>query len=301
MSALGLSPEQIATRRKYVQAGDAARLMAGEWKSVWREKTGLAEGDDLSGVLPVQLGSMTEPFNLWWAEKTTGRSIEYFSDNPMMRAIWAGLRGEQAWMRELQVSETYPFMACNLDGMTTTPQGHRCVIDAKHLGQAYEQEILRYTAAGTHQATVMGSDWWALSCLIGNRKHEVIYQEIDPLYQARLIATEREFWGYVERGEEPEDRAEPKPAPKPQPKRREIILDLTPEGERPNWAGEFTRLARVFAETKGAADLHAITRKAIDELLPDDIGLARVGLVTAKRDGRGFSISLQKPEATDDR
>jgi hypothetical protein len=303
MNGLGLSAEQIAARRKYIQAGDAARIMSGEWRSVWREKKGLAEGEDLSGVLPVQLGSMTEPFNLAWAERTTGREINYYSGNPLMRGIWRLLHGHDSaalgfyanmYEEELQISEAYPWMACNLDGMTTTPQGNRCVIDAKHLGQAYEQEVLRYTAAGTHQATVMGCDWWALSCLIGNRKHEVIYQEIDALYQASLIAKEREFWGYVTRGEEPEDRVEPVAPPKPQPKRREINLDLTPAAERPNWSGEFARLARSFAETDGAAKLHAITRREMAELVPDDVGLVQLGLVRLKRDGRGVTISLEK-------
>jgi len=302
---LGLSKEQIAARRRYVQAGDAAKIMAGEWRSVWREKKGLAEGDNLSGVLPVQLGSMTEPFNLAWAERTTGREINYYSGNPLMREIWSALHGPDSvatgfyanmYEDELQISEAYPWMACNLDGMTTTPQGHRCVIDAKHLGQAYEQEVLRYTAAGTHQATVMGCDWWALSCLIGNRKHEIIYQEVDVLYQAALIAKERAFWRHVEADEEPQDEAAPVAPPKPQPKRREILLDVTPEAERPNWAGDFARLARDFAETHGAAVKHAIVRKEMTALVPEDVGLCQLGLVRLKRDGRGVSISMEKPE-----
>ena len=235
MNGLGLSAEAIEARRKYVQAGDAARIMSGEWRAVWREKMGLDAGPDLDDVLPVWLGSMTEPLNLAWCEKVTGREINYYSENPLMRRIWLALHGGHGAdpvgcyanmsAQELQVSESYPWMAANLDGMTTTPQGEPCVIDAKHLGQAYEQEILRYTAAMTHQATVMGTDWWALSCLIGNRKHEVIYQEVDPIYQAQLISATREFWNFVEAGIQPEDRTEPKPPPKPQPKLRQIILD----------------------------------------------------------------------------
>jgi hypothetical protein len=297
MNGLGLSAEAIAARRKYVQAGDADRIMRGEWRAVWREKAGLDEGPDLSGVLPVQLGSMTEPLNLAWCEKVTGRTIYYYSDNKLMRRIWEKLTGRYAAAAtELQVSEAYPWMAANLDGMTTTPQGHRCVVDAKHLGQAYEQEILRYTAAMTHQATVMGCDWWALSCLIGNRKHEIIYQEVDPLYQARLIATTREFWTFVESGIEPEDRTEPKPPPKPQPKRREIVLPA--QQADANWSGDFMRLARDFAGTHDAAVRHAITREEIKALVPDDVGKVTFGLVRYGRDGRGQTIALDKPEET---
>ncbi len=296
MNGLGLSAEQIAMRRKYVQAGDAERLMRGEWRSVYRVKKGLDREEDLSGILPVQLGSYTEPLNLAWCEQITGRPITYYSDNLLMREIWLHLHDEHPQDRELQVSTEYPFMACNLDGVSTTPQGHRCVIDAKHLGRLGEQELLRYTPGMVHQATVMGVDWWALSCLIGNSKHEVIYQQVDPLYQARLIAAEREFWCCVERGEEPEDRTEPTPPPKPQPKRREIDLNPMSSDERPNWAQDWIALARDFAGTKAAFDRHAITRKAMGDLVPEDVGLVRFGLVTQKRDGRGTTISLDKPE-----
>ncbi len=305
MQGLGLSPEQIEARRKYVQAGDAAAIMEGRWRQVWRIKKGIDQEENLSSVLAVQLGSYTEPMNLAWCERVTGREINYYSANPLMRAIWTALHGPGSlalgfyanmYEQELQISDEYPFMACNLDGMSTTPQGHRCVIDAKHLGQAYEQEILRYTAAMTHQATVMGVDWWALSCLIGNRKHEVVYQQVDVLYQARLIAAEREFWGYVERDEEPEDRTEPAPPPKPQPKRREILLDRMPESEKPNWAPEFVTLARDFAGTHAAATRHAIVRDEMKRLVPEDVGKIDLGLVHFKRAGNGVTISLDKPE-----
>ncbi len=300
---LGLSKEQLAARRKYVQAGDAAKIMAGEWRSVWREKKGLVDGEDLSGVLPVQLGSMTEPFNLAWAERTTGREINYYSGNPLMRQIWLALHGPDsvalglyASMNEveLQVSEAYPWMACNLDGMTTTPQGRPCVIDAKHVGRSDEAMLLRYAPGMVHQATVAGFDWWALSVLIGNSKHEVIYQEVDPLYQAELIAKERAFWRHVEADEEPQDEVAPVAAPKPQPKRREILLDQMRREDWPNWSSDFIGLAKTFAQTKSAADLHAITRKAMSELVPEDIGLVSVGLVSLKRDGRGTTISLKR-------
>ena len=300
MNGLGLSAEQIAARRKYVQAGDADRIMRGEWRAVWREKMGLAEPEDLSGVLAVQMGSYTEPFNLAWCARVTGRPIKYFSANPLAQDAWNALTGRSLMFHdELQVSKDYPFMAANLDGMTTTPQGHRCVIDAKHVGKSDEQMLLRYTPGMVHQATVMGCDWWALSALIGNSRHEVIYQQVDPIYQAGLIAAEREFWGYVERGEEPEDRTEPKPPPKPQPKRREIVLDTMPIEQRPNWTGDFIKLAQAFAETHGAAVRHAIVREDIKKLMPDDVGLIRFGLVTAKQDGRGKTITLDKPEEAD--
>lgn len=317
MNSLGLSPEAVAARRKYVQAGDAAKIMAGEWNAVWRVKMGLAEDPELYDILPffVQrnvsreqmelkrlMGLFSEPLNLAYCQKQTGRPIEYFSGSTMLRIVWdelTGSRKPQARGDELQVSKTYPWMACNLDGMTTTARGHRCVIDAKHVGRADDPMILRYTAAGTHQATVMGTDWWALSVFIGNGKWELIEQEVDPLYQASLIATTREFWGFVERGEEPTDRTPPGLPPKPQPKLRIVQLDDEFRDAWPNWAGDVLPEIRRFAETDGAAKINGMARDRIKKLLPDDVGTLTRGLFRLNRTKAGAVAMTMKKEADD--
>jgi len=293
MSPFGLSPEQLAERKLHLQAGDAGKVMEGRYHEVWERFQPDYQPEDLSGEFRVQLGSYTEPLGLWWTEKQTGRPVVYYSDNPLLRHIWQALTGCEA-QPELQVSQDYPFMACNLDALTVTPQGQRAVLDAKHVGRLGEAEILRYTPAGVWQATVVGTDWWGLACIVGNRWEPPIFQAVDPLYQAELIARARECWALIAARVEPEDRTEPVPPPKPQPKLRQINLDLLAHEDRPNWAGEFQRLARTFAETKGAFDLHAITRENIKQLIPEDIGLVKLGLVRFKRDNRGVSISLEK-------
>jgi len=272
----GLTPEQLAERKKGIGGSDAGRIMSGDWVSLWKEKTGRAEPEDLSGVLAVQMGICTEDLNHRWYERVTGRTVECRS-TPF-------------------ISDVYPFMRMNADGITTTAKGHRAYWDAKHVGRADEAMVLRYTPQMTHCCTILGLDWWVLSVFIGNGKHEIVEQEIDVLYQAALIAKERAFWRHVEADEEPQDEAAPVAPPKPQPKRREILLDVTPPDERPNWAGDFARLARDFAETHGAAVKHAIVRKEMTALVPEDVGLCQLGLVRLKRDGRGVSISMEKPE-----
>lgn len=44
----GLTDEQRAERAKGIGGSDAGRIMAGEWRQLWLEKTGRAQGDDLS-------------------------------------------------------------------------------------------------------------------------------------------------------------------------------------------------------------------------------------------------------------
>lgn len=307
MNALGLSPDQLAERRLRLHAGDAASIMAGDYRTPFRRIKGLDPEDDLSGEFRVQLGSYTEPFNLAWTMRQTGRPIEYYSDNPLCRDIWMRLTGDPMWHVELVICKRHTFMACNLDGMTTTLQGHRSVIDAKHVGRSGEAEILRYTPAGVWQATCAGTDWWGLSCIVGNKWEPPIFQECDPIYQATLIARATECWGYIERDEEPPEAEKPPVlAPKPQPKRREIDVPLNPDDpvframmQRDNWLPELLEAMGAFASTDAAAKRNAISRKDADRLMPEDVGLVTRGRIKAKRDGRGFTMSLAKMEADD--
>jgi hypothetical protein len=295
----GLSEEQLAYRRRYVCGSDAKAVMDGNWLELWKIKTGAIPEPDLYDKLSPTLdywilkhmsrerleltrllGHATEQLNQFWYEQQTGRTVTR--------------RGE--WV----VSKRHPFMGAHLDGVTTTSHGEPCYWDAKWTGKADEKFILRVTPQGVHNATILGLDWWGLSVFIGNGKWEWIEQPVDPLYQAQLIAKEREFWGYVERGEEPPEAApEPVAAPKPQPKLRTILLDELTQGgtDWPNWAGEYTRLARSFAETHGIAVVHGITRGEMKDLVPPDVGLVTLGLVTFKRDNRGVTISLKQEKA----
>jgi hypothetical protein len=306
MDNLGLSAEQLAERRTRLHAGDAKDLMDGNFRKVFRRIKGLDRDDDLSGEFRVQLGSYTEPMNLAWTMRQTGRPIEYYSANRLMQDIWHDLGGAIAHPIELVVCKRYPFMAANLDGMTTTPRGHLCVIDAKHVGAAGEQAVIRYTPAGTWQATCAGTDWWALSFIVGNKWVEPVYERVDPIYQATMIARAKECWGYIERDEEPpEAEAAPVLAPKPQPKRRTIDVPLNPDDvvckalmQRENWLPEMVEAMGAFATTDAAAKRHAIARKDMDRLMPDDVGKVTRGRIKAVRDGRGFSASLEK-EPTD--
>jgi hypothetical protein len=233
----------------------------------------------------------------------TGRAIAYHSDNELCRHIWHALTGDHA-NPELVICRRHRFMACNLDGVTQTPQGYRSVIDAKP--RMKEADLLLYTPAGVWQATCAGTDWWGLAGLVvGNKWEEPVFQEVDPMYQAEMIQRATECWGYIERDEEPpEAEAAPVLPPKPQPKLRSIIVPLNPDDpvfgalmQRENWLPEMVEAMGAFATTKTAHDRHMISRKRMDELMPPDVGLVQRGNIKAKRDGRGFTATLEKNDA----
>ncbi len=282
MSALGLSDVQLAERKKGIGGSDAGKIMSGDWRALWAEKTGRAEPEDLSDNLAVQMGSATEAFNAMWFERRTGRPI--YSRN------------------ELAVSVRYPFMRANLDGITTTSKGAGAYWDAKHVGRLDEATVLRYTPQMTHCCTILGLDWWVLSVFIGNSKWEMVEQEIDPMYQAELIAKEQAFWQFVwDDIEPPEADRAPVLAPKPQPKRRMIDVPLNPDDpvfaalmQRDNWLSEMVEAMGAFATTEAARKRNAIARKDMDRLMPEDVGEVRRGRIKAKRDGRGFTATLDK-------
>jgi predicted phage-related endonuclease len=70
--------KSVRHRRAFVGGSDA-RIIMGEDEAalvrLWKEKRGEVEPEDLSGDLPVQLGTVTEQLNRHWYEKNTGQLI----------------------------------------------------------------------------------------------------------------------------------------------------------------------------------------------------------------------------------
>lgn len=297
MNSLGLSPEQLAHRRGFVCGSDAAEVMSGQWNRLWKIKMGLEEEGDLydrlSGKLDYfvlkhftrdrldltrLLGHVTEDLNAFWYEKQTGRAVT-------RRREWTNEHPKYTWM------------GANLDGVSTTNKGYPCYWDAKWTGRVDDAFIARHTPQGVHCATILGFDHWGLSVLVGNGKWEWVEQECDPLYQAELIAATKEFWSFVERGEEPEDRTPPGLPPKPQPKLRIVQLDDEFRDAWPNWAGDMLPEIRRFAETDGAAKINGMARDRIKKLLPDDVGTLTRGLFRLNRTKAGaITMTMKKGE-----
>ena len=282
----GLTEAQVAQRRQGIGGSDAGEIMLGNWPKLWRQKTGREAPEDLSDVLPAQMGHATEAFNAYWYECRTGRNVAF--------------RGNRV------VSDRYRFMVANLDGVTKTSRGEAAYWDAKHVGRLDQQTVLRYTPQMVHCCTILNLDWWVLSVFIGNSKWEMVEQEVDPLYQANLIAREQEFWGYVERDEEP-----PEPervlAPKPTPKLRTIAVPIwKPDGPNEvfdalcrenNWVQPALDLISDFARTHAAATRHNIVREDLKKLVPEDVGTLTYGLFKFARDRAGaVRMTLAKGE-----
>lgn len=269
---LGLTPEQIAKRRHSIGGSDANILMNGDPHSInalWEQKVGLASPDDLSRVLPVQLGSYTEEFNRYWYELTTGRLV-YFEGDEMTHS-------------------DVPWMTCTLDGATTTESGLTAIFEAKHVG-GYEKTadiVQRYMPQLHHNMNVCAIDHAVLSILISNNQHEVFEVAADFVYTAQLIDRERAFWDCVTNNRRPHDMPNIQ-APVPVSEYRTV--DMTSSNA---WGSH----AVDWLENQAAAKKFEKARDELKLLVERDVGLATGCGIQAKRDKRGaVTISPLKLE-----
>ena len=176
---MALTAEQKAFRSTLLGGSDANTIMGGNPDRImklWRVKTGQEEDEDLSDNLNVQMGVFTEPFNIQWFEKNTGRKV---TDN-----------GKQL------LSRSHLYLGCTLDGLT---DDGATVFEAKHVSAfAKEEEILdTYFPQLTHNMLVCGVERAVLSVFFGNHKWEKFEVTLDAIYADILVDAESKFWKCV--------------------------------------------------------------------------------------------------------
>ena len=262
LDSLGLSAEAIATRANYIGGSDANTIMSGDDArilSLWRQKRGEQEPDDLSDILAVQMGSFTEPFNIAWYEKQTGNEVRE--------------NGTEFYHLG------HKFMRATVDGIVSDPlYGGRAVFEAKHVGtRNTDAEIFdRYLPQLTHNALCADAESAVLSAFKGNGDWVMFEYDLDEAYAEALVEAEIRFWECVRTGEPPAPLPEP---PKPKP-RGVVEYDMAGNNAWSVHAG-------IIRETQQAARDHENAKKEIKTLVPDDASKAFGAGVTIKRDARG--------------
>ena len=183
-------------RRNFIGGSDARVIMGKDGKALlrlWREKRGEEAPIDLSGVLIVQLGLVTEDLNRRWYELNTGHRISDVQCHAIHR--------------------TMPWMAATLDGLVKETGA---VFEAKFmLPWSFTEEAAaeKHMAQLQHNMLVAGTKKSVLSIINGGGKWVELSIEADPIYQTILIAAEKSFWRSVKTGEPPAlfDCEPPKP------------------------------------------------------------------------------------------
>lgn len=178
-----------AERRASVGASDSTIIMNGDDDALmrlWREKRGELECEDLSDVLPVLIGTITEPLNRYVFTKRTGRKIVNVGDRLS--------------------HDDYPFMHVTLDGETETERGEGAIFEAKHVNPFNfkpDNIIQKYFAQCQHGMAIRGHSHAILSVLVGTLKWEHMEIEADIFYQGELIERANAFWECVKSGKPP--------------------------------------------------------------------------------------------------
>ena len=256
-TAFGLSAADLADRKGYLNASEAPTICgddADKRLRLWQEKTGQVEPEDLSGVLPVQLGSYTESFNRVWFERASGLTV---TD--------VGLIVRNAHLR------------CTLDGMTEY-RGERCVFEAKHIGafSKVDDAVQRYMPQVFAQMHLTECRQAILSILHGTQNYEWVHVEWDDAYAASVLERLDDFWADIQLKQPPAD-APGLPSPKPETFK---TYDFTGNNE---WAA----LAHDWVLSKAPADLFKAAEKGIKALVPEDASEVTGHSLTVKRSKAG--------------
>lgn len=263
-----MTPEQHAERRTRIGGSDASKIVNGMWLELWLEKTGRAEPEDLSWVLPVQIGIITEPLNIAFFEHATGHQV--FG------------RGE------VYVHPDYPFIGATLDGLTLI-DNKPAIVQAKHVNPFAKIEEIeqRYYAQCSHEMLCTGASLEYLSVFLGTQKHEVVEIRRDREYTTRLLELEVEFWRYVENDEQP-----PQHDPMSVPVKPETFRTVSFDGNN-----EWTSHAVDWLETLSAAKKNDKAAKALRGLIEPDVGTATGAGVEIKRARDGKALYLRELKA----
>lgn len=278
---MAITARQRLDRAFRVGSSDAPRIMAGDWKALWLEKTGRTAPADLDYVPAVQIGIVTEPLHARFWQRRTGIGCV-----PGGRT-WT--HPEHDWM------VAHPDYLTWRDPPADPAMPPDTVLEAKFNGgfQTDEDLVERYWWQVQHQLLVTGLPHGALSIL-----RPGAYTTVDVPRDDAGIDVLREtlsaFWWHVANDVEP--AAGPLAVEAPAVERARV-LDMALHNA-------FASLSGVLAANRGAVDAYRGAEKEIKALIPDDCrtAFARVDgatvLVTRSRDGR-VSLRFAEPPRRD--
>jgi predicted phage-related endonuclease len=245
-----------------ILSGDADRVFA-----LWEEKLGRRKREDLTWVLPVQIGSATEELNAAFCAHVTGQRV--IARNSL-RA-----RGDR------------PYMRCEIDGETRTIAGEPAIFEAKHVNafSKIEEVVQRNMPQLHHNMHCANVRHAVLSVFVGTFTHEIFEVEMDDFYLAALLDAEEDFWRCVE-GNTPPKGYDAPASPVSFDALREVDMS-----ESNAWASN----ALDWLANKKAAKTFDKAAKELKALVDPDVGKATGHGIIIKRSKAGaLTITAEK-------
>ena len=249
-------------RTGFIGGSDCVKIMQGDWLSLWQVKTGRAEPEDLSRVLPVQLGIWTEDFNLEWFEWEHDCVLSHQQSEFEQKIGQVPVKGtiDAMWLND----------DCN------------AVVEAKHTNSMNNMEsIIEYYMPQIQlYAKLADADGIFLSVIFGNSKWESAYVKASAEYFNSMWAVVSDFWSYVQRDEEPVGYEVP-----------EIVIDkIAVDNMVKRDAGTdnaFINAAHTYVENESAYRAFEGAKKDLKAMVADDEREVYCDLLTVRRDKRG--------------
>ncbi|QDP61853.1 MAG: hypothetical protein Tp139DCM904402_26 [Prokaryotic dsDNA virus sp.] len=295
-------------RNKYIGGSDVAKIMSGDWYDLWLEKTGQVKHPDLSDVFQVQLGTVTEAFNIEWFYKnylTCAKQNKIEGINP--RQLFG--KKDERFMRGEFGKKDERFMRGNLDDVCIDGSGRICAIEAKHtsalgmrfknMDEAIEEYMpqMQFYLYLLHQNFSTDDDYYTVGgcyfpIIFGNVWHCVKVSSYAG-YQIDMVDAIHRFKKHVDKFDPkcPEATA----PPKYKTKQTDVDIDKIPVNGGikvdMSQSNSFINDANNYIKTKNESDKTQSklkeTRKFLLEHVPDNAREVYSPLLNIKRDTKG--------------
>jgi predicted phage-related endonuclease len=249
-------------RTRGIGGSDAMRIKQGKWLSLYNEKVGLVEPEDLSHNFPVQLGITTEDLHRKWFEYKTGYNV---IDS-----------------QKFTKHKRYLFMNGHIDGYV---EDEDMLVELKHTNafSSMRDKVQYYMPQLQHYISVFDVTGCYLSCIFGNAEPEITWVNKDPEYINELIQLESSFWWHVTERIPPDDQGNNN--------KLDDLAEQIPIGGMKaydmstsnSWGG----LAETWLNTIEAKKTNEATAKELKSLMPRDAYEAYGNGIIIKRDKRG--------------
>jgi len=275
LNSIGLTEAQLENKKLYIGGSSAKDIAAGNWGKVFDQMNG--EGEDLSRIFKVQLGHITEEYNLlWFAEY---QKMEWLDMDYSMFAN----------------SGEHPMIGCLPDALMRREDGKIVVIDAKHTGATApwwdENKVAEYYFPQMqHNMIATDTDESYLSVIFGNDEPIAIHIKLDAEWCENYIGLCQSFWLHIESGTRPEEDVAALEVPKQETSTMRD-LDMTEGNTKADWEMH----AEAYLGCAVSAGLFEIAKKSLKEMVPDDVKLASGAGIEIHRSKSG-SLTFRNPE-----
>lgn len=277
-------------RTGFIGGSDCVKIMDGQWNELWKIKTGRKQPDDLSHLIQVELGSFTEPFNLYWLEKETGWSA---SENQAPYAKgWSNTNSHDA--SDVISNEIIAPMQGTIDAIGINDQGEQAIIECKHTNAftTMDKQVEYYMPQIQCYLELADMDLCILSVIFGNSKHQATAIARDHEYIKVMRKEVLDFWAYVENDKEPFETIKPDETIYKQKLLNAIPVDNMVKRDA-TLDNHFGMLCSDFTANKSSAETYENAKKGLKEIIKPNEREVYNDYITVKRNKRG-AITIKR-------